>query len=113
MANVVAVAIVIAVTTSVQVSKKTLQLLQRLKKELGAKSHDQVIRDLIANRKRIPRPMLGCNPKLRPVSVREETESHGLWLRNRHVRLDRLLPRASPTGGRSAAFIEGERSATP
>ncbi len=65
-------------TTSVQVSEKTLQLLDRLKGELGARSFDQVIRDLISERKKIPRSMFGSNPKLRPFSSREEAESHEL-----------------------------------
>ena len=68
----------IAMTTSVQVSEKTIQLLDKLKKELGAKSFDQVIRDLITDRKKIPRSMFGSNPKLRPFSHREEAESHEL-----------------------------------
>ncbi len=49
-------------TTSVQVSEKTLQLLLRLKKELRARSLDQVIHDLIFERKKIPRSMFGSNP---------------------------------------------------
>jgi len=51
-------------TTSVQVSEKTIQLLDKLKKELGARSFDQVIRDLITERKQIPRSMFGSNRKL-------------------------------------------------
>ncbi len=65
-------------TTSVQVSEKTLQLLGRLKAELGARSFDQVIRDLISERKKIPHSMFGSNTKLRPFSPREEAESHEL-----------------------------------
>src|SRR6266849_9792451 len=63
-------------TTSVQVSEKTIQLLDKLKKELGARSFDQVIRDLITDRKKIPRSMFGSNPKLRPFSHTEEAKSH-------------------------------------
>ncbi len=65
-------------TTSVQVSEKTIQLLDKLKKELGARSFDQVIRDLITDRNKIPRSMFGSNPKLRPFSQKEEAESHEL-----------------------------------
>ncbi len=65
-------------TTSVQVSEKTIQLLDKLKKELGARSFDQVIRDLITERKKIPRSMFGSNTRLRPFSSKEEAESHEL-----------------------------------
>ncbi len=65
-------------TTSVQVSEKTIQLLDKLKRELGARSFDQVIRDLITDRNKIPRSMFGSNPKLRPFSQKEEAESHEL-----------------------------------
>ncbi len=65
-------------TTSVQVSEKTIQLLDKLKRELGARSFDQVIRDLITDRNKIPRSMFGSNPRLRPFSQKEEAESHEL-----------------------------------
>ena len=65
-------------TTTVQVSEKTLQLLNKLKEEIGVRSLDHVIRDLISERKKIPRSMFGSNPKLRPFTAREEAESHEL-----------------------------------
>lgn len=60
--------------TTVEVSEKTLQMLNGLKKELGARSHDEVIRRLISERKNIPRSMFGSNPKLRPFSQKDEAE---------------------------------------
>jgi len=64
--------------TTVQVSDKTLQILNKLKDETGLKSHDEVIRELIAERRKLPKSMFGSNPKLRPFSVRDEAESHEL-----------------------------------
>jgi len=65
-------------TTSVQVSEKTMQLLDKLKKELGARSFDQVIRDLITERKKTPPSIFGSNTRLRPFSSKEEAKSHEL-----------------------------------
>ena len=64
--------------TTVQVSKKTLQMLNELKKEVGAKSHDEVIRLLVYERKKIPRSMFGSNPRLSPFSREDEVEFHEL-----------------------------------
>lgn len=64
--------------TTVQVSDKTLQILNKLKDETGLKSHDEVIRELIAERRKLPKSMFGSNPKLRPFSARDEAESHEL-----------------------------------
>jgi predicted CopG family antitoxin len=69
---------VIAVPTTVQVAEKTLQMLNELKKEVGARSHDEVIRMLISERKKIPRSMFGSNPNLRPFSRKDEAEFHEL-----------------------------------
>jgi hypothetical protein len=60
------------------VSDKTLQILNKLKNETGLKSYDEVIRELIAERSKLPRSMFGSNPKLRPFSARDEAESHEL-----------------------------------
>jgi predicted CopG family antitoxin len=64
--------------TTVQVSEKTLQMLNELKKELKARSHDEVIKSLIAKRKRIPDSMFGSNRRLKPFSPADEGESHEL-----------------------------------
>ncbi len=65
-------------TTSVQVSERTLQLLNKLKHEEGFKSLDQVIRELIAERSKMPKSMFGSNPKLRSFTAKDEAESHEL-----------------------------------
>jgi len=64
--------------TSVQVSERTLQLLNKLKQEEGFKSLDQLIRELVAERGKIPRSMFGSNPKLRSFTAKDEAESHEL-----------------------------------
>ena len=64
--------------TTVEVSEKTLQMLNGLKKKLRAGSHDEVTRRLISERKKIPRSMFGSNPKLKPFSLKDEAEFHEL-----------------------------------
>lgn len=53
-------------------------MLNRLKEEEGLRSHDQLIRELISERKKIPRSMFGSNPRLRSFTARDEAESHEL-----------------------------------
>jgi hypothetical protein len=65
-------------TTSVQVSERTLQLLNKVKREEGLRSLDQVIRELVAERGKIPKSMFGSNPKLRSFNAKDEAESHEL-----------------------------------
>jgi hypothetical protein len=60
--------------TTVQVDEKTLQMLNNIKKELKARSHDKVIKALISERKRIPRSMFGSNRKLNSFSESDEAE---------------------------------------
>jgi hypothetical protein len=62
--------------TTVQVDEKTLQMLNEVKKETKAKSHDEVIRALIAERKKIPHSMFGSNYKLNSFIDQDEAESH-------------------------------------
>ncbi len=64
--------------TTVQVAEKTLQMLNKLKEETGARSYDEVIKTLISERKKIPRSMFGSNPKLKPFSQKDEAEFHEL-----------------------------------
>ena len=68
----------IVLTTSVQISERTLQLLNKLKREKGLSSLDQVIRGLIAERVKIPKSMFGSNPKLRSLTSKDEAESREL-----------------------------------
>lgn len=64
--------------TTVQVSEKTLQMLNELKEEMKARSHDEVIKRLISKRKRIPSSMFGSNRNLKPFSREDEAENHEL-----------------------------------
>ena len=68
----------IRVPTTVQVSEKTLQMLNKLKAEMHARSHDEVIRMLILEKEGIPSSMFGSNPRLRPFSTEDEAELHEL-----------------------------------
>jgi len=58
--------------TTVQVDEKTLQMLNNIKKELKARSLDEVIKTLIPERKRIPHSMFGSNRKLNSFSESDE-----------------------------------------
>lgn len=64
--------------TTVQVAEKTLQMLNKLKEEMSARSYDEVIRALISERKGIPRSMFGANRKLKSFSEEDEAEFHEL-----------------------------------
>ncbi len=64
--------------TTVQVDEKTLQMLNKIKKETNAASHDQVIKTLILQRKNIPNSMFGSNRKLKPFTKEDEAEFHDL-----------------------------------
>lgn len=64
--------------TTIQVSRKTRQLLDVLKKKLSAKSYDEVLQKLIAEKIEIPTSMFGSNPKLSRFKEEEEAELHEL-----------------------------------
>jgi len=66
------------VPTTVQIAEKTLQMLNKLKEEMRARSHDEVIKTLISERKKIPRSMFGSNRRLKPFSKEDEAEFHEL-----------------------------------
>jgi hypothetical protein len=64
--------------TTVQVNEKTLQMLNKAKKELNAKSHDEVIKKLLIERKKIPCSMFGSNRKLTSFTEKDRAEFHAL-----------------------------------
>jgi hypothetical protein len=65
--------------TTVQVDEKTLQMLNTVKKEMKAKSHDEVIKNINYRKgKKIPCSMFGSNRKLKPFSKKDEAEFHEL-----------------------------------
>jgi predicted CopG family antitoxin len=55
-----------AETTTIQVDRETLQVLEYLKRAQGAKSYAEVLRMLIRDSKRLPQSERGAFPKLRP-----------------------------------------------
>jgi len=61
-------------STTVKVGKKTLQLLNEAKKEMKAKSHNEVIKKLLTERKQIPSSMFGSNRKLTSFSEDDRAE---------------------------------------
>ena len=60
--------------TTVQVNEKTLQMLNEAKKEMGAKSHDEVIKKLLIERQKIPCSMFGSNPKLSSFTEEDKAD---------------------------------------
>ena len=71
-------AIVTSVSTTIQASKKTAQLLRELMKKTGAKSYDEVIAAMAREKLSVPKSMFGSNPRLGHFTEKDELESHGL-----------------------------------
>jgi hypothetical protein len=65
-------------STTIQTSKKTAQLLRDLKKKTGAKSYDELISALVREKLDIPKSLFGSNPRLPPFSEEDEMKSHEL-----------------------------------
>jgi hypothetical protein len=63
---------------TVQVDEKTLQMLNKIKKETNARSHDQVIKSLILEREKIPCSMFGSNRNLKTFTNEDKAEFHNL-----------------------------------
>jgi len=63
-------------TTTVQVNEKTLQMLNEAKKEMKAKSLDEVIKKLLVKQKKIPCSMFGSNPNLTSFKEEDRAEFH-------------------------------------
>ena len=64
--------------TTVQVNETTLQMLNEAKKQMKAKSHDEVIKKLLTEHKKIPRSMFGSNHKLTSFTEEDRAEFHEL-----------------------------------
>ncbi|MEM0172686.1 MAG: hypothetical protein QXJ23_10455 [Thermofilum sp.] len=73
-----AVTIAITMATTIQVSRRTRQLLEALKKKLSAKSYDEALQKLLAEKMGISTSMFGSNPKLSSFREEEEAEFHEL-----------------------------------
>ncbi len=64
----------LTVTPRIQLDENTLQML----KETKAKSIDEVLKNLIVERKKIAQSMFGSNPKLSSFSEKDEAEFHDI-----------------------------------
>ena len=64
--------------TTVEVKKSTLQALEELKAELGARSLDETIQTLIRRIRRVPKSKFGAHPDMTPFTPRGEARSHEL-----------------------------------
>jgi len=65
-------------STTIQTSKKTAQQLREIMRQMGAKTYDDVIRELIREKQQTPGSLFGSNPRLKPFRGKEETEFHEL-----------------------------------
>jgi len=60
--------------TTVQVDETTSKLLAELRKEMDAKSNNEVIKTLILERKRITKSRFGATPNISSFSREKEAE---------------------------------------
>lgn len=65
-------------STTIQVSRKTLQLLNMLKERLSVKSYDELIRMMALEKLNLPKSMFGVNPRLSSFKEEDEAEFHEL-----------------------------------
>jgi len=65
-------------STTIQVDRRTLQLLELLKKKLSVKSYNEVLKIVLSEKLNIPTSMFGSNPKLLPFKKEDEAEFHEL-----------------------------------
>ncbi len=65
-------------STTIQVSRRTLQLLSMLKKKMKAQSYDELLLKLAMEKLSLPQSMFGSNPKLASFTEEEEAEFHEL-----------------------------------
>lgn len=64
--------------TTVEVKRITLQALEELRNELGAKSLDETIRALIRKARNVPESRFGAHPEMKPFTQEDEARSHEL-----------------------------------
>jgi len=64
-------------STTIRVSKKTLQLLNILKERLSVKSYDELLRKIVLEKLGV-KSMFGSNPKLSPFKKEDDAEFHEL-----------------------------------
>lgn len=64
--------------TTVEVKKSTLQALEEIKAELGARSLDEAIQTLIRKVQKIPKTKFGAHPDMSSFTPEDEVQSHEL-----------------------------------
>jgi len=64
--------------TTVEVKKSTIQALEELKAELGARSLDETIQTLIRRVRQVPKSKFGAHPNMTPFRPEDEARSHEL-----------------------------------
>lgn len=64
--------------TTVEVKRTTLQALEGLKVELGARSLDETIRALIRQVKKVPKSKFGAHPEMESFTAEDEARFHEL-----------------------------------
>ncbi len=64
--------------TTVEVKKSTLQALEELKAELGARSLDETIQTIIRQIRKVPKSKFGAHPDMTPFTPKDEARSHEL-----------------------------------
>jgi predicted CopG family antitoxin len=68
----IVIVIVITMATTIQIREPTLQVLKKIKAELGLKTYDEVINRLIKRR----RSMFGAHPGITEFKEEDEAEFH-------------------------------------
>jgi flagellar motor component MotA len=71
-------AIAIAMSTTIQVSKKTARILKELMKKTNTKTYDELIRIIISEQFKLHTSLFSSNPKLTSFKEEEEAEFHEL-----------------------------------
>lgn len=64
-------------TTTIQVSKSTVSMLEKVKKKYGVKSYDKAILRMAGKEVRIPKSMFGIDPSMKPFK-RDKDDFHDL-----------------------------------
>ncbi|HIH10230.1 MAG TPA: hypothetical protein HA254_06215 [Candidatus Diapherotrites archaeon] len=64
-------------TTTIQVEKSTVAILEKVKRKYGVKSYDKAIRKMACKEVDIPKDMFGAHPELTSFK-RDEDDFHDL-----------------------------------
>ena len=65
-------------STTVEVKRSTLQMLEELKRKFKARSIDETIRKLIVRVQGVPESKFGAHPQMKPFTSRDEATDHKL-----------------------------------